>query len=363
MLARCSQVALLRGGLGLAALGATRQFVRHISAQVIRYDSHGQPLKVLRHDTIELPALTSTSVRVSMLAAPINPADLNQVEGVYPVKPPVPAVGGNEGVGVVVEVGNGVKGLECGDWVIPKTFGFGTWRSQGVAEETQLLKVPNDIPPEYAATISVNPSTAYRMLSDFVDLQPGEAVIQNGATSAVGRAVIQIAAARGLQTVNIIRDRPNLEEMKGILHSLGATHVVTEDFARTPAMRDLLKELGPKPRLALNCVGGKSSTQLLKLIAPSGTMVTYGGMSKEPVIVPTSALIFSDVRVRGFWMTKWYQTSSDQARLEMFHTLADFVRQGRLHYTFQPRKLADFADALAHAGSGEAKQLFVMEQQ
>lgn len=51
-------------------------------------------------------------------------------------------------------------------------------------------------------------------------------------------------------------------------------------------------------------------------------MVTYGGMSKEPVIVPTSSLIFSDVHVRGFWMTRWYGKNTKEARLAMIEALA-----------------------------------------
>lgn len=51
-------------------------------------------------------------------------------------------------------------------------------------------------------------------------------------------------------------------------------------------------------------------------------MVTYGGMSKEPVIVPTSSLIFSDVHVRGFWMTRWYGQNTKEARLAMIEALA-----------------------------------------
>jgi trans-2-enoyl-CoA reductase len=45
------------------------------------------------------------------------------------------------------------------------------------------------------------------MLKDFVDLRPGDWVIQNGANSAAGQAVIQIAAARGLKTINCVRTR------------------------------------------------------------------------------------------------------------------------------------------------------------
>lgn len=45
------------------------------------------------------------------------------------------------------------------------------------------------------------------MLTDFRSLSAGDYVIQNGANSAVGQAVIQIAAARNLRTINVVRDR------------------------------------------------------------------------------------------------------------------------------------------------------------
>jgi len=48
----------------------------------------------------------------------------------------------------------------------------------------------------------------------------------------------------------------------------------------------------PKARLALNCVGGQSSTELIQVLGKRGVHVTYGGMSLKPVIGPTSALIF-----------------------------------------------------------------------
>lgn len=70
-----------------------------------------------------------------------------------------------------------------------------------------MFKVPNDIPEAYAATLSVNPSTAYRLLADFESLSPGDVIIQNGANSMVGLAVIQMAREKGIKTINVIRER------------------------------------------------------------------------------------------------------------------------------------------------------------
>lgn len=83
----------------------------------------------------------SDQVLVKFLVAPVNPADINLVQGVYPVKVELPAVGGIEGVGEVVEVGASVDDFKPGDWIIPNTEGFGTWRTFGVFKSENLFKV------------------------------------------------------------------------------------------------------------------------------------------------------------------------------------------------------------------------------
>ena len=62
--------------------------------------------------------------------------------------------------------------------------------------------------------MAINPCTAYRMLRDFVDLSPGDWIIQNGSNSGVGQSVIQMAREMGVKSVNIVRDRDNIGELK-----------------------------------------------------------------------------------------------------------------------------------------------------
>ncbi len=96
------------------------------------YDRYGPPREVVRLVQSVLPSapLPRGSVLVRMLAAPINPADLNTIEGVYPIRPPLPAVPGSEGVGevIAVEVDNSSE-LQVGDWVLPAQPALGTWRT------------------------------------------------------------------------------------------------------------------------------------------------------------------------------------------------------------------------------------------
>ncbi|CAL8287774.1 unnamed protein product [Merluccius merluccius] len=299
------------------------------SALVFR--QHGAPSQVVELESFQLPSVGAEDVRVQMLAAPINPADINMVQGTYAILPDLPAVGGNEGVAQVVEVGPQVTSLKPGDWVIPRDTGLGTWRTAAVVTERSLIQLPSDIPLLSAATLSVNPCTALRMLSDFQTLQAGDTVIQNAANSGVGQAVIQIAAARGFTTINVVRDRPEFNQLSDRLKALGASHVITEEALRQPHMQELFKTC-PKPKLALNGVGGKSATELLRHIQHGGTMVTYGGMSKHPVVVPVGALIFKDVKVRGFWVTRWKANHAHDGKAftDMLDELCTMIRQGKL---------------------------------
>ncbi|XP_012005634.4 enoyl-[acyl-carrier-protein] reductase, mitochondrial isoform X3 [Ovis aries] len=293
------------------------------------YGHHGDPAKVVELKNLELAAVGGSDVHVKMLAAPINPSDINMIQGNYGLLPQLPAVGGNEGVGQVVAVGSSVTGVKPGDWVIPANPGLGTWRTEAVFGEEELITVPSDIPLQCAATLGVNPCTAYRMLVDFERLQPGDSVIQNASNSGVGQAVIQIAAALGLRTINVLRDRPDLQKLTDRLKNLGADHIVTEEGLRKPEMKSFFKDV-PQPRLALNCVGGKSSTELLRHLAPGGTMVTYGGMAKQPVIASASQLIFKDLKLRGFWLSQWKKDHSPDQFKELILTLCDLIRRGQL---------------------------------
>jgi len=159
------------------------------SIKAIVYQAHGKPEEVLRLEEQKLPTPAADEALVRVLAAPINPADLNQIEGKYPIRAPLPATPGFEGAGVVEEIGGSVQGLAVGTQVI-LPHDLGTWREACVVKADKLVTVPDKIKPEQAAMLKINPLTAWRMLHDFVALQPGDWVIQNAANSAAGRAAI-----------------------------------------------------------------------------------------------------------------------------------------------------------------------------
>lgn len=323
------------------------------SGHELVFRQHGDPNRVLELvPSAPVGAPGEHEIVVRFLAAPINPADVNVVEGVYAKLPTaLPAVGGNEGVAVVMQAGPGVDAsdMQIGDWVLPNGPLFGTWRSGPVLGPAQLFsRIARDIPLTAAATLTVNPATALRMLSDFVPLQPGDVVIQNGANSAVGLCVVQLARARGLKSINIIRDRPDLDVVKRRLESLGANVVLTESQADGDTYKAATAGLA-RPRLALNCVGGRATITLAKALGSSGKLVTYGGMSKRPVTLPAGLQIFRDVSAHGFWMTRWYETHSQAERRAMFDELAQHIRSGALSLPVKEFPFSDYKSAVAEA--------------
>jgi len=277
-----------------------------------------------------------------MLAAPINPADINVIEGKYGDLPPLPATIGNEGVGRVVRLGSGVDNVQTGQWVLP--MGFGTWTQEMIVPAGQIVALPGGLDPFQAAMLTVNPATAWRMLHDFVELAPGDWIVQNAANSGVGRSVIQLARTLGWRTLNVVRRPELVEELK----AAGGDVVVTEEV-------DLRKEVkaltgGAKPRLALNAVGGKSALNIANSLANGGAMVTFGAMSKQSLNLPNGLLIFQNMHFHGFWLKRWREKAAREVLEATYSQLAGHLAAGTLHTPVHAVfPLGKIQDALAEA--------------
>lgn len=315
-------------------------------SSALLFHRHGLPSEVIELGEVEIPALRVGDVRVRMILAPINPADLNVIEGTYPLRPSLPGVPGGEGVAVIEEIGAEVEGLSEGDRVL-LPHGVGTWRQMAIVPAEQLIRVPSEIADEQAAMLRINPATAFRMLADFVDLKPGDWVVQNVANSGVGRAVIEIAHQRGIRTVNVVRRAELIEELK----QHGADIVLVDSEQLVDEIAEATEE--GAPRLGLNAVGGESALRIANVLASGGIHVTYGAMGRKPVRIPNGLLIFKDVSFRGFWVTRWYQQATIAERDEMFAELFALAGEGLFRTPVQQCfRLGDFKEALALAAEG-----------
>ena len=326
---------------------------RNISAAV--YEKHGNPADVLHVETRPWPTPAADEAVVKMYAAPINPADLNQIEGKYPVRPELPATPGFEGAGVIVELGAGVKGLASGALVI-LPHNVGTWRDVLAVKAEDLVVVPDGIEPVQAATLKINPLTAWRLLHDYVDLQKGDWLIQNAANSAAGRDVIKIAHELGYKTLNVVRRAELVDELR----AEGGDIVLVDG----DNLREEVKSAtgGASIRLGLNSVGGDSALRLANSLAPGGTLVSFGAMSLQPLKIPTGLLIFKDLRFRGIWINKWYDNATPSERMETFRRLFDMVQRGLLKTKVEKAyPLSELKAAVAHAAQGKRSGKIIFE--
>jgi trans-2-enoyl-CoA reductase len=319
------------------------------------YETHGNPADVLHVESRPWPMPAAGEVIVKMRAAPINPADLNQIEGKYPVRAELPATPGFEGAGVVVDVGAEVKGLTSGALVI-LPHNIGTWRDAVAVKADELVVVPQGIEPVHAAMLKFNPMKGWRLLNDYVDLARGDWLIQNAANSAAGRAVIQIARELGYKTVNVVRR----SELIGELRAAGGDVVLVDSENLRHEVEDVIA--GPPIRLGLNAVGGESALRLANCLAPGSTLVTYGAMSLQPLKIPNGLLIFKDLRFRGIWINKWYDNATPAQRMEAFQHLFKMAKRGHLQTKVEKAyPLSEAKTAVAHAARGQRSGKIIFE--
>ena len=204
-------------------------------------------------------------------------------------------------------VGKNVTRFRPGDRAVPIEHGQGTWRRYGVFQENHWYRIPNDLPISTAATMSINPPTAVRLLEEFVDLKEGDTIIHTGATSSTGKYILQLAKEKGLHCISVIRDRPERSATEHELKELGSTLVVTPEELQG-AMKGWAHG---RPKLALDCIGGHSTLEVAKALDKKATLVVYGGMAREPVQIPPGSLIFNNITVKGFWLTGGFAEMKD----------------------------------------------------
>ncbi|TGJ87601.1 hypothetical protein E0Z10_g1160, partial [Xylaria hypoxylon] len=114
------------------------------------------------------------------------------------------------------------------------------------------------------------------------------------------------------------------QALKDELAALGADHVVTEEEFWGREFKDRVAQWTRE--------SGVSAQTIAKSLGSGGTMVTYGGMARQPVALPTGLLIFKDIRFVGFWLSRWAD-GDKAAKARTVNEILDLVRQGKFKDT------------------------------
>ena len=306
--------------------------------------SYGRP-DVLELAEVEKPALADDLVLVKVRAASVNPADWYGVAGPLIVRPstglfkPRSDRTGIDFAGTVEAVGKNVTHVSPGDDV------FGA-RSGALAEyvtvRDAVVGKPANLTFEEAAAVPVAAITALQGLRDKGHLQAGQQVLINGASGGVGTFAIQIAKARGAE-VTAVCSTGNVEQAR----SLGADHVVDytrEDFTHSDRRYDLL----------LDVAGGKSWSQLRRVLTQDATVVIVGAQ-KRRLVGPIGHIVRLRVAslLRGSQKAVFFIAKTNRADMEI---LRELLETGNVKPVVDRRYgLAETADAFRYLGEGHAR--------
>lgn len=313
--------------------------------KAVRFSRFGRASEVAELVEIPPPAagVPPGQVLFQLEAAPVNPSDLLHFSGSYADKAPLPSFAGGGVLGRIVQCGPGVANVKRGDRVIVVNTERSGWRERFTWPAAGLLPLPEG-DPVALALLAANPPTALLLLENFCDLQPGDWVMQNAANSSVGTSVIQIAAARGVRTVNIVRRPEPVAELK----ALGADVVLLDG----PTLQERVAEaIGGQPvRLGLDAVAGEATRRMAACTCPGGGVVNYGLLSGKPCEIDPADVLFRDVSLKGFWYAGWYSRASEAEVLSLFERLLALHQSDRLRVPLEAvYPVEQLNTALAHA--------------
>ncbi|HEX5691498.1 MAG TPA: zinc-dependent alcohol dehydrogenase family protein [Roseiflexaceae bacterium] len=315
--------------------------------RAVRFAAFGEPSEVLKVEELSKPELGPGQVLVRMRARPINPSDLFAIRGQYGRLPKLPATPGMEGAGVIEALGPDVTHFRVGQLVAPMN--GGTWQEYVLADARSLIAIPPQLDERQAAMLMANPTSAWIMLHEVLQVEPGAWVLQNAANSAVGRFVIQLARHAGIRTINVVRRRDVIDE----LLADGADAVICEaDEDVVARVREIAGEKGV--RYAIDSVAGSSGSRLVQALGPGGTLVVFGAISGKPLTLEAGNLLFRGITIRGWWLAHWFRTASPEQRDTLFAKLAPLIADGTLHAPIAAEyDLADIQEAVAAASGSE----------
>ena len=316
--------------------------------KTVVYHSYGGP-DVLKIEEIEKPNPKEDEILVKVYASSLNIVQWYTMTGLFLARisngllRPKDIRLGSDFAGVVEAVGKNVSDFKRGDEV----FGGadGAW-AEYVTEDRAIASKPADITFEEAAAVPTAGLTALQGLRDYGKIQPGQKVLINGASGAVGTFAVPIAKAFGAE-VTAVCSSQNVDRAR----SLGADHVVDytiEDFTRSGQQYDLLFDVA----------GSRSWFACKRVLKPDAAVVLVGG-PRTPLIGPLSHII--GMRLASLGSKRKVVFFVAKFKREDLLVLKDLLETGKLKpFVERTYPLTQVAEAMRYLGTGHVQGKLVI---
>lgn len=186
--------------------------------------------------------------------------------------------------------------------------------------------------------------SAYAML-DTLNVPKGDYLLQSAAGSVIGRIIIQFAKHRGIKTINIVRRKDQIEELKAI----GADEVLTTEDGT-----DIVAEIkritnGKLAYGAVDSVGGELGFQLSQSIREDGEILLFGALGGLKLHASTTDFIFRNISYRGFWLTKYFKSAGKAKIVETLTKVLELLGEHVEPFSGTKYPLEKISEALAES--------------
>jgi len=281
---------------------------------------------------VERPQPRDGEVLVQMRAVGINPLDNTFRAGHIYLSTPenLPRIGGQTGVGVVVETRS--ADFKAGDRVFVKTAGSGlvadgTWREYVATPAAGLGRVPADVDDHHAAAYLAGAGylTGYLALTELAKFKPGQTVLAPAIGSAVGMETVQIARRLGASlTISTASTTRKVEQAR----AEGYEHVI--DLSRESLKDGVLRiTAGKGVDVVVDGVSGKLTGQALASLAFGGMIVVAGYAGGREAEVNITDVIWKAATIRGFTFRLFAPETIAAAN----ETILGYLQEGALQPT------------------------------
>jgi len=305
-------------------------------------------IEALRYEEVDPPECPPGFVRISVEAVGLNFPDLLIVQGLYQFRPDLPFSPGAEAAGTVLQIGDGVTEVAPGDRVMALHLA-GAMAEEFVAPEHTVFKIPDALPAEKAAGMSMTYGTSYHALVDRARLQRDEVLLVTGASGGVGTAAIQIGKVLGARVIGAV----STDEKAAVARSVGADDVV--NYA-TESLRDRVNELTDRAGadVIYDPVGGDIFLQTLRCVNWNGRILVIGFASGTIPDAPMNLPLLKGCSIVGVFLGDFAKREPAKNR-DNFRTILSWAAEGIINpHISETYPLERAGDALASLASRTA---------
>jgi NADPH2:quinone reductase len=280
------------------------------------------PAENLKVAEVEAPSPGDGEVLVEVAYAGLNFFDTLIIEGKYQLKPAPPFSPGGEFSGHVVALGPGARGFAVGEAVMGFC-GYGAAAERIAVPAKRLARIPDGLPLDKAAGLSVAYGTSLHALNQRAEMKPGETLLVLGASGGVGLAAVEIGKAMGARVIA----GASSEEKLAFARRYGAAETIN---TATDDLRARLKDLAAKGvDVVYDPVGGALTEAALRSLAWKGRLLVIGFASGEIPRPPLNIPLLKGCDIRGVYWGE-FTAREPEAHRENLAQLMDWAKSGTL---------------------------------